>query len=347
MNLEAGVSPTWTQSLQTLQESTSKFVGTTEAFNEELEQDPCYTFLGEGANGRTARVCEDHVKSGRNLRCNKCVVMKTGSGVGDYEVAHTKRVLDLIKEKQYGHFFEPHLLQYRYSAELEPGSFALATKYVKPAKYDTLKKRLDQAAQGLAPKLTLLEFLSLFVVVMLTLHFLWTSGNFLHMDLKSDNVLLVPWPSNKGYELLPNFKKGTFKIPKGPVIPVIIDFGASWDGTAPDSEIYTRPEFDGHCYRPIFDIFRWLTELRKQRINGLSQEAQVFVETLFQTIFTGSYRNVPIRPDDFYTSERYLSKYMMLTKQGCDLAHHLKVQSFLDVLKVPMVQAELKRYKFI
>jgi hypothetical protein len=142
------------------------------------------------------------------------------------------------------------------------------------------------------------------------------------MDLKSDNILLIPWPSERGNDKLAT-THDMYTIPKQEYWPIVIDFGNSYDGKKPYNAVYDDEPWDGKCYLPLFDVFRLLYELRNDYVNGLTDDAQMFLEELYKKTFKGKLSTI---------ENSVIEQYYMMDKRGCEAAKKLPAKTYADVI---------------
>lgn len=318
--------------------------------------------LGSGISGTTYKVCQD-------LACIDCYVLKEGPRVDEVEVENTEIAWNLVNGTPYAR----HVAEY---IDKEPGKkrglFKMYTRF--QVNYGDFIAFFRKAAGGGGPAGSPLggpagagvsaKQLAYFLIqVLCTADFLWTQGRYLHMDLKPDNVLAVPWPKMGKSQLLyatdnlrvESRRNVFFGLKGGPDVAyaVLIDFGnavyqrrtdGEWVGNA--SQYDARP-WNGRCYEPIYDMVHLLYNLMYIE-TLLSPKAVALLHEVINASFG------PLGGVTFLrrlkNNEDLVTNTLVLTGDGCDelmayvLNGTLKLRSFADLL---LNCDSLKAYAYI
>jgi len=232
-------------------------------FANSIGRSPCTKKLGSGLN-TAYKVCK------RN-DCTQCSVVKIGQYIEQQEIYFIKKLEKLTKGTQYA-----NMVTHFQKLVMVDNQMALVTKYT--------ENLGDMVSYFDKYTVTVPIMQSIIFQLFSLLNFLYEKGNFLHMDLKPDNILIEPPPSQ-------------------PTV-VLIDYGLSYDGQNYGSVMESKP-FNGEVFHPAFDIFRFFDCMRDLRC---SPAVRAYLETLTNKVMG------PI--EQYHKKDMYLKTYSMLTPKG-------------------------------
>ena len=278
-------------------------------------QPKCSEVIGEGATGIARKVCEDP-------GCTNCLVVKEGRGNSFIDLDEVQVTQEAWKIAKASRAYKYHVSEFVDAKIIgrtkdDEIKFSLETKFVE--NYGDFQNVF--AKQDFITKEILAHFM---IQTVLTMDYLWTKGNLLHMDIKPANILAAKWPiDSKGSyiaEILPvasSNDKIKFMLPGVPYWATLIDFGNAvyynndyreWVG----STIYDGKPWEGQCYVPSFDIFRLLDS-----VDRLSFRMTPDAMDLFRQIVASSFISPNFMKDFKKIGSLYDGRFGMLTGLGC------------------------------
>lgn len=298
-----------------------------------IKESTCSKKLGSGNNGAVYKVCA-------NSECKACVAVKFGAHVHDYEGTFTR----IISNATQGTPFEPHVQRFVSMLDINTA---------KSGPQPLIFTRLEANSGDMygAKSIPHDVFLGLMVQIFATLNYLHVKTGFLHMDMKTDQILLA---NGSKEEVLPNVGAGgsgprgsqtgaaggsgsaggrprAFRVPMMPLRAVLLDYGNGHDGKTEDSKIYdVQSDYRGRCYIPSFDIIRLFDDLDGVRVGPQTKH---FIREWRNFVFGGWFAKL--------TSSKYMDSYHTSTAPACDLMAKLaqdgtiKTKTFTQVLEFP------------
>lgn len=295
-----------------------------------VEADRCTKRLGaESANGKVFRVCD-------GPRCTKCSALKIPNHDSDDTEAD---ILGIVRSAT---STAPAILAHTLQglSKSASGQGAIETELLKSGKWHTYHDLIRKGPKGCISKTNLCIFM---VQVFATLDYLHRHADgLLHMDLKFDQFVLLPWPKAKPVDILPSSTSGTVWVLPRPakyaVWPVLIDFGNAYtNGTGDPGKIYDKgSNFKGQCYSVGFDAFRLLAYFYNKRNKpAFTVSAKKFIETLCFDMYGGEKNFLKLFYDTTFSDWMMSSGYGMLTANGCADPAVRKLTQFETLLQLP------------
>lgn len=308
----------------------------------------CKKLLGSGNSGTAVKQCYDE-------DCKNCRVVKTSIGSDreyreDFfrEAAIDEEVQKAAKGTAYEKLVPKFYNYFDYKT-----SQVIETSW--NPNEGTFRDYLDRNYSTM----TTHTFARILVQVFSTLSFLHEKISFKHMDLKSDNVLIIKNDEPSFYtNFLPitaevdgKYKKINLAVPYSNVSAMIIDFGNSYayDGYSSNkltfkgtevrkNTIYSKGSiFNGKCDFQAFDVFRWLVDIYNLCHNHRTKPLfSTFLRTLITNVF-GTFFDTVTK-----NSKSYNDGFQMLTANGCmELQAHMAKHGVITYASVAKIIADI------
>lgn len=263
----------------------------------------CLQRLSSGATGTAFKVCRE------NTNCVDCLIAKVGHKPGDLdelEAAFDKSANTAVKGTEY----EPLVSKFAGFSVTPEGIQILSSFY--NANFGDMKDFMSSRWATISVP----QFASLLIEIFATLDFLFQKIGFVHMDLKLDNVLIIPGTNNRELNLGDGLKA---TLPDNMnYSAMVIDYGNGYSSkdsarefkgaVLDNSTAYdVTTEFQGACYYPGFDVFRFFYTVTQNEYR-MSQPLLRFWQEARKKVFSGFYDQL---------AKRTLPRYGMLSGDGC------------------------------